>query len=382
MTGKHRSPRRTRWIAGAAAVVAAGSTWLAFGPADAAGATVSAQLTLSGVATSSSPAGGSTVGVHPGDTVNLTAATIPSAGLPGGLGTLLGGLVGGLAKFEVVITSGNLPGVDYPYKLGQASGDHKTLTLSALKSGTYHFAYQAHSVSLLGVVPLDLTGAQLNAISAAGIPLKLNAQNQYVGSIVAADDPPAGGLSVQLPSTGVSVSAGPIQVNPNLPGLVAPTLSVPTSLPTGLPGLPGGSTGTSKPDPKPADSQPASHSAAAAPIPETIPELVVPKGDGVLQAGGLPGGVSGLTAAYQGLTGAQSGGLVAGNSGAAGALPATGGATGASAPAADAPEQIELAASHPWAPSGVPVLLAIIAVVALGTVIALYAKFYLVRRPH
>jgi len=273
-------------------VVAAGSTWLAFGPADAVGATVSAQLTLSGVATSSSPAGGATVGVHPGDSVKLTAATIPSAGLPGGLGTLLGGLVGGLAEFEVVLTSGNLPGVNYPYKLGQAPGDHQRLTLSALKPGTYHFTYEAHSVSLLGVVPLDLTGAQLDAISAAGIPLKFNAQNRYVGSIVAADAPPAGGLSVQLPSTGVSVSAGPIQVNPNLPGLVAPTLSVPSS------------------------------------------------------------------------------------------LPAAGGATGASAPAADVPEQVELAASRPWAPSGVPVLLAIIAVVALGTVIALYAKSYLLRRPH
>lgn len=380
MTGKHRAPRRTRWIAGAAALVAAGSTWLAFGPAQAAGATVDAQLTLSGVATSSSPTGGSTVGVHPGDSVNLTAASIPSAGLPGGLGSTLTGLLAPLAKFQVVLTSGNLPGVSYPYKLGQASGDHAKLTLADLNSGTYHFTYRAQSVTVLGAAPVDLTGSQLNALSNAGIPLKLNASNQYVGSIVAANDPPKGGISVQLPSTRVSVSAGPIHVNPSLPGVVAPTLSVPTSLPTAgnLPGLPGGSKSTQAGDSAKQPSLRPPSVAAAAPIPETVPEMVVPKGSGNLQAAQLPGGTSGLSAGYLGVPAQHLTGSLNGGPGSLSALSLP--TTGAANPVADAPQQIELASS-PSAPSGVPVLLAIVAVVALGTVIALYAKCYLVRRP-
>lgn len=382
MTGKHRAPRRTRWIAGTAAVVAAASTWLAFGQAHAAGATVDAQLTLSGVATSTSPTGGSTVGVHPGDTVNLTAASIPSAGLPTGLSGLLGGLLNGLAGVQVDITSGNLPGVSsYPYKLGSGSGAHAKLTLPSVDAGTYHFTYTMNSVQLLGgIAPIPLSVSQVDALKAAGV--KISTSNVYSGSIVAANDPPKGGISVQLPSTGVSVSAGPIQVNPGLPGVVAPTLSVPSALPTTLPGVPTGSkpTGAGAAGQKP--SSQASSVVAAAPIPETVPEMVVPKGNGGLQADQLSGGASGLTAAYLGLPTQHLASSLGGGNGAlsAGSLPLTGGS--ASPAAADAPQQIELASSSPSAPTGVPVLLAIIAVVALGTVIALYAKCYLVRRPH
>jgi hypothetical protein len=67
------------WLAGAVGLGVAVGAVLTAGPADAS-TTVSAQLALSGVVTTSSPAGGSTVGIQPGDAVDLKPGKRPHPG--------------------------------------------------------------------------------------------------------------------------------------------------------------------------------------------------------------------------------------------------------------------------------------------------------------
>src|SRR5689334_19399877 len=102
MRGRHadapavlRRRQGPRWAALGIALGVVASIALSAGSASAA-ATVDAQLAFTGVVTGNSPTGGSVVGVHPGDTVNFRAATVPTQGLDKlGLGSLanqLGGL--------------------------------------------------------------------------------------------------------------------------------------------------------------------------------------------------------------------------------------------------------------------------------------------------
>lgn len=355
--------RGLRWFAASAGLAVAGSVVLSMAPAQASGATVSAQLSLTGITTLTSPLGGATVGVHPGDSVKFSASSLPTAGLNSlGLGSLVGGLLNTLATYQVTVDFRGLPGGSASSKLsGNAS---KTFTFPT--AGTYPFTWTAQSVTLFGVVPFRLDGNQLKSLNVA-----LNAQFVYTGQVVVATDPPAGSLGLQLPAIAAAPSVGPIQLpTVSVPGAV---VGVPNPLPgivSKLPGLLGPSKTASPPDQAGTPTGPVVPGSVLG-----IPEQVIPMGNGT-----GPGTVdnSGFGDALP-----NSGGSGFGN---AAPNPATSTAadgqvtTLKAVSATQNPKSVELAAD-PSPSAQMPVLLAIIAIIALSLVTATYARLYLLRQP-
>lgn len=368
MPGRHQvsSGARARmgWIAAALAVVLAAATVLGMSPAGAS-TTVRAQLTLTGLANADNPVGGSQIGIHPGDTVTISPTLAPTAGLDklglGAVANLVSGLLGGLANFQVTADFSKLPGGKTKTVIKSTT---KPISFTFSKAGTYNFTWSAQRLTLLGIVPINLDGNQLEK---AGV--KLNASNQYVGQIVVATNPPKGGIGLQLPSIGVHPSVPVLgQLPPiNIPGV---QVTVPVSVPNLNPSKP--ATG-GKPGTKPGKS---STSTGLSPIGNVIPvpAQVVPRGngnaifgDGGFNAGALPG------------TGAQ---LANG-----GGIQPLGIGSGTSTKAASSPDQtstgkhktIDLASGK--ASTGqLSVVLAIIAIIALTLVAATYARLYVIRR--
>ncbi|HKC28134.1 MAG TPA: hypothetical protein VKB75_09000 [Jatrophihabitans sp.] len=382
MPGRHqavpgRRPR-LRWLVGMAAGAIAGATLLTVS-ASGAPSTVNAQLSLSGVATRDNVLGGSEIGVHPGDTVVFKASALPTAGLENvpGLGSLVQSLLSGVLgnQFQVVVSFGSsFPGGAQTVTLGgPTSGSCKGLpskTFTFPDRGTYGFTwkvqYVAPGVPLLGPCTQNgLHDAQLNQLASAGVAM--NASNRWVGKIVVADNPPKGGISIQLPGVSVAPSiAGHQLPTVGVPGLTLPTVTVPVpSLPAGGGAGGGGGSGGG------GGGGSASSSGGNNPVP--IPAQVVPgvNGGGLLGEGGAGGGV---------LPGSGSQG---GNSG----TQVTTGATASPSPRASAaadqasgkPKTIDLAASRPSSTGEVWVVLAIVAVIALAFVAATYARLYLMR---
>jgi hypothetical protein len=371
--------RGLRWLAAGAGVLVAGATVLAMSPAQADTATVDAQLSLSGVASKANLLGGTTIGVHPGDTVDFSASALPTAGLANipALGpTLVNTLKALLGQYQVVVTFGSsFPGVGGQSVTlgGPATGVCKgkqDVPVTFPSAGTYAFTWKVQYVLpvLLSCTKNGLGDTALNQLKGAGIAL--NATNQWTGQIVAAANPPKGGLSVQLPGLGAAPS---LPVLGQLPTMTLPALSLPT-IPLSLPDLPVGSlpglgsssgstgagtgTGTLKPEGP------------------SIPDLVVPKGDGNGPGTVDLGGGFGNVLPDLGNVGSGFGNIAA---------PVQGAST-ASIPSDVAPaasqvkaHTVELASSP--SPSGqMPVLLAIIAVIALSLVTATYARLYLLRK--
>src|SRR3569832_36319 len=103
------APRRfgMRWLAGAIGIAVGAAAVVFYSPSSSAATTVNAQLSLTGSATQGNILGGTTVGVHPGDTVNFEAAAVPTAGLDNipALGPLLDDLVTTLlhTQYQVVL---------------------------------------------------------------------------------------------------------------------------------------------------------------------------------------------------------------------------------------------------------------------------------------
>lgn len=363
--GRRETPRGhgLRWLAAGAGVVVAGAAVLAMTPAHASATTVDAQLTLTGVASATSPTGGSTVGVHPGDSVAFDASSLPTAGAPAGLGSLLNGVVSGLTGFEVVIDSGTLPGVKHPYRLGSCPGDHSSLKVAFPTKGTYKFTYRAYSVELplLGCTrQIQLSGDQIKDLTDKKIAI--NASTTYGAQVVVATDPPKGGITIQLPTVQASPSVGPITVPPvKVPGTTLPTLG-------GLPGLPGGKSSGSNPGHSPGTG------ITYTPPGRSIPQEVVPSGNG-----NGPGTVNdaGFGNALPALGDAAdaANGLNSDNGGANSSV-------NQSAAAHTLPKSRSVELSSKPSPSAqLPVLLAIAAIIALSLVTATYARLYLLRKP-
>jgi hypothetical protein len=387
MPGRHQtapgSRPRLRWLVGLAGIAVTAATLLAFSPAGAA-STVNAQLSLTGVATSDSVLGGSVIGVHPGDTVNFKASALPTAGLQNipALGGLLDSLLSPLlGQYQVVASfSSSFPGGAQTVTLGGptsgacAGVPAKSFTFPT--RGTYSFTWKVQYVLpvLLGCTKNGVSSTNLNLLQQAGVAL--NASNSWVGKIVVADNPPKGGISIQLP--GVSVA-------PNIAGNQLPTIGVPgINLPT---------LGVAVPDLNPAKgagsnaggsgSKPGKTTSAPPTLPGNVvpvPAQVVPhgSGDGVFTDGGFNAG------ALPGF-GSQAGDT-------AGLLPvstSTGTASNAKVAAAPAaqPEQkasgkhktIDLASGRS-STGQLSIVLALIAIIALFSVAGLYARLYLLRR--
>lgn len=293
-TGSQPSWRpRLRRLAAAAGGAALAAVFLV--PANPAGAatTVAAQLTLSGVATASSPTGGTTVGVHPGDSVKISASSLPTAGA-GPLSGLLSAIVNGVVGLEVDVTG--LPGHSTPVKLSSpllgvsgsraCPGTSTGVTLPALKKGTYKFTYTVKTANLLSILvgcnaPLKLNGSQIATLTHNGVAI--DATNTYHGVIVVAQDPPAGGISIQLPGVTVSGHVGPVKLpSVNLPGVNLPTIpvvipSVPSLDPTALAKARAAAAAAAK-QALIRKSQQQAYDFSSLPL--TIPELVVPGGSG------------------------------------------------------------------------------------------------------
>ena len=383
MPGRHQSAPgsrpRLRWLVGLAGISVAAATALAFSPAGAA-TTVNAQLSLTGVATASNIAGGSQIGVHPGDTVDFKASVLPTAGLENipALGGLLNSLLSPLlGQYQVVATfSSSFPGGAQTVTLGgPKTGACKGLPSKAFtfpNKGTYSFTWKVQYVlpALLGCQKNGVSSSNLNLLEKVGVAL--NATNSWVGTIVVADNPPKGGISIQLP--GVSVA-------PNIAGHQLPTLGVPgISLPTlgiQVPNL--------NPS-KPGSGNGGGGSTSGGTVVPTLPGNVVPvpaqvvprgSGDGVFTDGGFNAG------ALPG-TDLQSGG-------GSNLLPISTGngkTTAPAAAAAAAPDQkssgkhktIDLASGRS-STGQLSVVLAIIAIIALTLVAATYARLYVLRKP-
>ncbi|HEY3087255.1 MAG TPA: hypothetical protein VGJ59_04245 [Jatrophihabitantaceae bacterium] len=345
------------WLAGAVGLGVAVGTVLIAGPADAS-TTVTAQLALSGVVTASSPAGGSTVGIHPGDSVDFKPASVPtqglnSHGLP--LGDVLGGVLSSVTGYQVVLhLPSTFPGGQRDVKLGACSSQ-KDLKVSFPKTGTYGFTWSAYAVNLLCLTPGE--GITLDGNAAKQHGIALNAQSQWIGKVVAAATPPPGGLSAQIPGVSAAPQVGGAQLPAvGVPGATLPTL--PASLPSTGPGLPGSSSSgpagtTSSPSP----------GIDYAPPGQSIEDQVVPKGYGPdIRGGGHVPDM--LDSELLNGTGAT-------------AVPGAAAAEGVPVPTHSA-RPIDLAANR--APAGLVALLGIIAIVVLSLVTAMYARLYLIRR--
>lgn len=370
MRGRHQlsgsSRTGLRWAAGFVGVGLAGAIVLAIAPANASPTTVDAQLSLSGVTTKSNPTGGSVIGIHPGDKVSFKASAAPTAGLQQlGLGDLLGSLLNGIAGYQVKVDFSHLPGGAKGTVLKGSTA--KTFTFA--HTGTYPFTWEAERVSLLNVVPINLDGNQLKA---AGI--KLNASNQYVGKVVVAKNPPKGGIGVQLPSIKAAPSLPVVGQLPTIsvPGVNGPTIGVP-SVGNLLPTKTNGSGGKGGKHSGSHSGSGGKHSGSHGGGGLTIPAQIVPKGYTGPDVGG--GGY---------FPGVLPSTVPLGDGGGGSHRPAHAGA----APSAAAPgvtkkakhaKTVDLATPSAQS-SSIPVVLAIVAVIALTLVSATYARLYLLRR--
>lgn len=368
MRGRHERSvgKRTglRWAAGAVGIGLAGTILLAMTPANASPQTVNAQLSLTGIATKNDPTGGSVIGIHPGDSVDFKAAAAPTAGLEAlGLDSLLKSL-GTIVSYQVTVDFSNLPG-------GKANTTLKGNTdakFTFAQAGTYNFTWSAKAVNVLGL-PIKLDGNQLKD---AGV--KLNASNEYVGKVVVAKKPPSGGISVQLPGVSVAPSAPVVGQLPTVgvPGVNLPTVGVHVpSLGSLVPTKPAGhhSGGGGK--------HTTHHGSGGnhhgTPSGLTVPEQVVPKGYTGPDVGGgyFPGVLPSLAP------------LPTGGHGVPTQASGPQSSSAAQAPAvnnkAKHVKPVDLA-SNGEPSSSIPVVLAIVAVIALTLVAATYARLYLLRR--
>ncbi|HSY14412.1 MAG TPA: hypothetical protein VK816_00370 [Jatrophihabitantaceae bacterium] len=353
--------RGSRWLAGfVAAGVLAAAAFLVAGPADASAATVSAQLSLTGIATQSSPLGGSVVGIHPGDSLVFSAATVPTAGLSGlGLSDLANSLLTTVLGYSVTLDASGLPGGAKKVALTGAA----SYKLTFPKVGTYSLSWTASG--LLGAI-------NLNANELQGVGVAFNASTGWTAKIVVAADPPPGGLAVQLPSVKVAPS---VPVLGRLPTVQVPgvtTSSIPTSGVAPVGGGTGGHAGGGSATPN------SSSGVSALPgysLPGlTVPDLVVPKGDGSFSDGG--GGLGGLASVFGPLRGAPLTVPEPTNSSGAVAVPPDSASAGGSA----SPKRVVDLATTSGPAGRMPVLLAVLAILALSLVTATYARLYLLRR--
>jgi hypothetical protein len=337
----------------------------AVAPASASGTTVDAQLSLSGVATQASVLGGSLVGVHPGDTVDFKASGLPTAGLDNipALGTLVKGLLSPLlGQFQVVVHLGsNFPGGARTVTVGgPTTGPCKgvsDLPVTFPNVGTYNFTWDIQYVLplLLGCKHNGVSSANLNLLKGLGIAL--NVSNQWTGQIVVATHPPTVGIGLQLPGLGLAPSVPVLGQLPKITVLPGATVQLPVTVPTLLGGH-GGNPGTHTSTPPP--------STGTTSV-DCVPCAVMTQvGNG--GSGALAPDAGNVTQIGQGLS--DGGSLTPGG----GPAP-----TPATSPGPVTHKQVNLASNR--APAAqMPVLLAIIAIIALSLVTATYARLFLLRR--
>lgn len=326
-------------------------------PAEAESSSTTATLTLTGIRDSDPKCdistGGTTVYVKPGGTVTFKAelaglsVKLPIVGYVDISSSLI-------ASFnDKLIIDGNKK---HPHYIAEG----KTFVWKNVPGGTHSLAWSANSVTTkLGVtIPLNLDIVHLP------VGGKLN----WVGSLKASKGTECG-ISIEVPGGGITI--GPITVS------VPPITSIPT-VPVTVPSVPlpgggssssggkhhhGGGPGTSSPAPG------GGSSVSTEPIP--IPKRVVPNPGGGNSAFGGGGGLGGVGALPEGSIGPV----------APAAITSTAVPPSSSSPK---PKSVDLATNSTGDGMGgpqLPVLLAIVAIIALSLVTATYARMYLLRKP-
>lgn len=356
MGGRHQSGapgKPMRWLAGAAGLAIAGAA--VFATSSAAGAAtgkVSAVFSVTGVSTSNCTVstGGADVYLKPGDELDVKSSLVgvTALGLPVDISTIasLGG--------DMVID----PGTDHSRTIA-ISG--KTQAITGLTTGNHTYVWRVDTVTLL-VVPIPL---KLDAKA-----VKAGASLAYQGTIHVTNDAAQCGIAVQVPGVSASVSVtGLPPINVSLPPINVSLPVDPGKILSNVP-LPGTSSTAANGGGKTKSTGPKN---TYTPPGLTIPEEVVPHGTdgGFLGDGGgfFGGALPNLGTGAVGPAVLAPVAPVPNN-----ALPQV-----TSSPAKKTTKQVELAANK--APSAqLPVVLAIIAIIALSLVTATYARLYLLRR--
>jgi hypothetical protein len=355
---RRRLSSPTTWIALIAGGAVAGAIALAMSPAQAEASSTTATLTLTGLVDSNCDvsAGGSTAHVAPGGTVTVKASLV------GASVTINVPLVG---KKTIPLDSSQV--ASFVDKV-TIDGTKHTLKSKSDKvvlnnvQGTHKIHWTASAVSLLGglgTVPLN--GNDVN--------LPAGGKLSWSGQIVASKGTDCG-VQIQTPKVKVSAPGHTV----SLPGVKAslpnPVHSITKALPK--PSLPGGSSST-KPGGKKSTSSAPGPSVSYSPPSVTVPQKVMSK---AAQQGGSGGG------------GAFVPPNAGGGGGGGGAAPAAPSVTRTVAPKpAPSPaakiksgKTKHLAQPTHLGGAQLPVLLAILAILALSSVTASYARMYLLRR--
>ena len=332
--------------------------------------------------------GGSTVYIKPGDRIDF------SSGLAGvslnGL-DLQGGQVAGL---DVTAK------IDHGRAFSVPAG--KTVKIKNLSTGTHSLAWSAKSVSV--AVPktvktittkvLGPLGGLITKVLHKTIPahaltiplsnsqLKSGADLSWSGKIYVTKNAAQCTISVQTPKTKISV--GPVHVT--VPGqhVTVPGVTVPTKLP-GVPKLTPPSSSSPKSTSAPKSTAAPKSNVNFQPPALTVPQMVVPQGDsGAVYTGG--GGYHLGLSPDNGTTTKLHDGGTNSSSGSSGSSSNSGSGTSSTSDAAaggnGSSKTIDLASNQSSSSvSGeLPVLLAIIAVIALAMVAGTYARLYLLGR--
>ncbi len=386
MAGEHRAADRhgrrshwlrqrgLRWFAGAAALGVAAASILATAPlgdAPVSAATPrphyhsgsdTATFTVTGVLDSNCliSTGGTEVWIRPGDAINFKSGL---AGI-----SLLGSTldVGSLAGLDVNAVID--PGTSHQQTLSVVGG-HTTLFPSRLQhplgAGDHRLAWTATHVTALSLLGTPIT------LPMSAVQLRSGASLSWSGIIHVTTTAPQCKLAVSTPT--IHAHVGPINIT--VPGVSVgvPTPNLGTVLPSlTQPGTPHKSHTTTVPKKKTTSRT----GFVYTPMEPSIPDLVVPQGGGT-GAFGDTGGFGGV------LPGGSGGSVLAG-----GALPGantSGGKSSSGNSSSNGFTSPQLANNAVNAtnasPSGqLPVVLAIIAIIALSLVTATYARLFLLRR--
>ena len=296
---------------------------------------------------------GTDVWIKTGDVINFKSAVagIDLAGM-----NLTSGQVAGLNVTAAIDATTTSPGQSVPVSAGHTTvfpkaGQH------ALTAGEHKLAWTVKSLTLVG----GLLGSLLT-VPLSSSDLKSGASLSWSGVIHVTKDAPQCKLSVGTPTVGISVGPIKVTVPPISVGVALPTVPTLPKLPT-----PPGASGSTTPPPGGKTTPPG---VKFTPPPLTVPEQVMGGGGG----GGGGGGFGGVQA--DGSNATQLGNGLPG-------VPVAGSGPGSTKSPAAKPKtttkHIDLAANR--APAAqMPVLLAIIAIIALSVVTATYARLYLLRR--
>jgi hypothetical protein len=322
-----------------------------------------ATYTLNGVVDGNCPlsVGGTEVWIKPGDSITFNTAlaginlsvvqsTLSSAVL--GLLNTLGGILG--LGPQQNLTTADIAGMDVTASIGGSSFSVPaggTKEISGLAAGNYTMTWTASDIVLipkLNGIKVPLSSSELDA----------GAQLSWTGTVYVNSGAPQCKLALGTPKTTISVgklhiTVPPVNISvptPKIPGVTAPLSTAPSTAPTKTTG---GSTSKS--------TAPTGGSTLL-PV-EPVPAMVVPSGS----SGGTYGG--------GGSGGYAAGSLPTGNLGSLAPL-VVGGKKLATQNSSGKGKSINLASStKPDASGGqLPVILAILAIIALSLVAATYAR--------